>query len=144
MDRSLAPLVGGLLGTLFMTLFLLIPRWLKIGHVDIIRAAGALATGKVENAYPPGCAIHFGSGILFAYIYVAVIHFAKLPINFMTCGLIGAVHGIIVMLLVTIMIMEHHPVAKYHDRGPMTALMQLLAHIFYGMIVGGVVNAMVH
>lgn len=48
----------------------------------------------------------------------------------------GALHGVVIMLLVSIVIMEHHPIAHYHDRGPMTGFAQLLAHIIYGLIVG--------
>jgi hypothetical protein len=44
------------------------------------------------------------------------------------------------MLLVSILIMEHHPDARYHDRGPSTGLAQLGAHMLYGTIVGSVVS----
>jgi hypothetical protein len=46
------------------------------------------------------------------------------------------------MLLVCIAVMEHHPMARYHERGPMTGLAQLLAHILYGVVVGLVVDAL--
>ncbi|MEO6054229.1 MAG: hypothetical protein ABIP97_09475, partial [Chthoniobacterales bacterium] len=73
---------------------------------------------------------------------VVALHLAKMPVNFMMGGMLGLVHGIIVMLMVTIVVMEHHPVTKYHDRGPMTGLMQLFAHIIYGVIVGAVVHGL--
>jgi len=44
------------------------------------------------------------------------------------------------MLLVSIVIMEHHPIARYHERGPMTGLAQLLAHLIYGVVVGLIVQ----
>ncbi|MEO8206111.1 MAG: DUF6789 family protein [Chthoniobacterales bacterium] len=139
---GIAPLIGGLLGTVAMTVFLLLPRWLNIGNVDVIRAAGALVTKRTENAFGPGLIIHFGSGILFAYLYTFALYFGKLPVNFLTCGLVGLVHGVIVMLLVSIVVLEHHPIAKYHDRGPMTGIMQLLAHVLYGVILGAVVHGL--
>ena len=44
------------------------------------------------------------------------------------------------MLLVSILIMEHHPEPRYHDRGPATGLAQLGAHMIHGTIVGLVVG----
>jgi len=46
------------------------------------------------------------------------------------------------MLLVAVLIMEHHPVARYHERGPATGSAQLGAHIPYGATVGWVVSLM--
>lgn len=128
------------MGTMVMSAFLLLPRWLKIGNIDIVPAVGALITGKVENAYGLGYLIHFTSGILFAYIYWGLLVALSLPLNVWTFGLAGLIHGVIIMLLVSIVIMEHHPIARYHERGPMTGLAQLLAHIIYGVIVGLIVQ----
>lgn len=142
MTNWFSPFLGGILGTVAMTVFLLFPRWLKLGNVDVIRAVGALITGKVENASQPGIVIHAVSGIFFAYIYAAVIVFSKLPVVWWVFAVLGAIHGVVVMLLVCIMVMEHHPLARYHDRGPMTGFMQLLAHAIYGVVVGIVVQTM--
>lgn len=125
-----------------MSAFLLFPRWLGIGKVDVIPAVGALVTGKIENAFSVGYLIHFVSGILFAYVYWAIILAMKLPVMWLTFALAGFIHGVIVMLLVCIAIMEHHPIARYHERGPMTGLSQLLAHILYGIVVGLIVQAL--
>ena len=37
-------LMGGLSGTAVMTCFLLIPRWMEWGKIDVIRAVGSLMT----------------------------------------------------------------------------------------------------
>jgi hypothetical protein len=137
-----APLVGGIVGTVVMSAFLLFPRWLGIGKIDVIPAVGALVTGKVENALAPGYLIHFASGIVFAYFYWAVLLAMKLPLTWGMFALFGGIHGVVVMLLVSIVVMEHHPIARYHERGPMTGLAQLIAHILYGVSVGLVVQAL--
>jgi len=142
MNISIAPLLGGLAGTLAMTLLLQIPKWIGIGNIDIIRAVGALATRKQDKAFFPGLIIHFGSGIIFAYVYVLLLSLSHIPINPLTGLFLGAVHGAIIMLLVSIMILEHHPIAYYHERGPMTGFAQLLAHMIYGLVVGTVVHLM--
>jgi hypothetical protein len=54
----------------------------------------------------------------------------------------GFIHGMIVMLLVSIVIMEHHPIARYHERGPMTGVAQLLAHVVYGATAGFLFQAL--
>ncbi len=58
-----------------------------------------------------GYLIHFVSGIVFAYVYWAIILAMKLPVVWWTFALAGFIHGIVVMLLVCIAIMEHHPIA---------------------------------
>lgn len=142
MNISIAPLLGGLAGTLAMTLLLQIPKWIDIGNIDIIRAVGALVTRKQEKTFLPGLIIHFGAGIIFAYVYVLLLSLSHIPINPLTGLFLGAVHGAIIMLLVSIMILEHHPIAYYHERGPMTGFAQLLAHMIYGLVVGTVVHLM--
>ncbi|MCK9588896.1 MAG: hypothetical protein WC076_00385 [Terrimicrobiaceae bacterium] len=66
----------------------------------------------------------------------------KLPVVWWAFAMAGVIHGIIVMLLVCIVVMEHHPVARYHERGPMTGLAQLMAHILYGLVLGVIVQAL--
>jgi hypothetical protein len=125
-----------------MSALLLLPRWLGIGKIDVIPAVGALITGRSENAFSIGYIVHFASGIVFACIYFGLLHAMKMPIVWWAFGLAGCIHGIVVMLLVCIAVMEHHPVARYHERGPMTGLAQLIAHIVYGVVVGFIVDAL--
>jgi hypothetical protein len=134
-------LSGGLAGTAAMTLFLLLPRWLGRAHVDVIRAGGALVVGSSNpSAFPVGLSIHIAMGIGFAFVYSAFLSLSSLPFNALTGLLLGSIHGVIAMLLVSILIMEHHPEPRYHDRGPATGLAQLGAHMIYGTIVGLVVG----
>ena len=130
------------MGTAAMTGLLLFPRWLGVGKIDVIPAVGALITGKEEHAFSIGYIVHFTSGIIFAYIYWGILLLMKLPIVWWVFGMAGFIHGIVVMLLVCITIMEHHPIARYHERGPMTGLAQLFAHIVYGLVVGLIVDAL--
>jgi hypothetical protein len=139
---AIAPLIGGIVGTAAMSVLLLFPRWLGVGKIDVIPAVGALITGKAENALPIGYIVHFASGIIFAYIYWGLLVLMKMPIVWWAFAMAGFIHGIVVMLLVCITVMEHHPIARYHERGPMTGLAQLFAHIVYGVVVGLIVHAL--
>jgi hypothetical protein len=141
--KSWFPLMmGGLSGTAVMTCFLLIPRWMEWGKIDVIRAVGSLMTGRRERIFGSGLVVHLGMGILFAFLYAGFLNLSRLPFNTMTGLLLGSLHGVIIMLLVSIMIMEHHPVAGYHEKGLETGLAQLAAHMIYGATVGWVVSVM--
>jgi hypothetical protein len=134
-------LSGGLAGTAAMTGFLLVPRWLGWAHVDVIRAGGSLVVGSGNrSAFPVGLSIHIAMGIGFAFIYYGFLSLSSLPFNALTGLLLGSIHGVVAMLLVSILVMEHHPEARYHDRGPSTGLAQLGAHMLYGIVVGSVVG----
>lgn len=136
MTPGIIPLIAGLAGTAVMTAFLLLPRWLKLGEVDVIRAVGSLITRRTDNAWLPGLIVHIASGIIWAYLYLFLLRLLTLPPGIVGFTFAGAIHGVIVMLLVSIVIMEHHPIARYHARGPMTGFMQLVAHVLYGFTVG--------
>ena len=135
-------LLAGCAGTSVMTLFLFIPRWAGWSKVDVIRAGGALVVGMNSKAFIVGMGIHLLMGVGFSYLYAAFLGLSHLPFNTLTGSLLGSLHGVVVMLLVAILIMEHHPIARYHERGPATGLAQLGAHILYGATVGWVVGLM--
>ncbi len=140
MKNSIMLLSGGLAGTVAMMFFLLLPRWLGRTHVDVIRAGGALVVGSGNrSAFPVGLGIHIAMGIGFAFVYSAFLSLSSLPFNALTGLLLGSIHGVIAMLLVSILIMEHHPDPRYHDRGVFTGLAQLGAHMLYGTVVGSFV-----
>ena len=140
MKNSIMLLSGGLAGTVAMMFFLLLPRWLGRTHVDVIRAGGALVVGSGNrSAFPVGLGIHIAMGIGFAFVYSAFLSLSSLPFNALTGLLLGSIHGVIAMLLVSILIMEHHPDPRYHDRGVSTGLAQLGAHMLYGTVVGSFV-----
>jgi hypothetical protein len=141
--ESIVPLlIGGVCGTLVMTTFLLVPRWMGLGKIDVMPAVGSLILRRQQNVFLTGLLVHLGMGMAFAFIYAAFLGLSRLPLNAMTGAMLGTVHGVIVMLLVAITIMEHHPVARYHEKGLSTGISQLVAHILYGLTVGTVVGIM--
>jgi hypothetical protein len=141
--ESILPLfIGGICGTLVMTIFLLVPRWVGLGKIDVMPAVGSLILRREQNVFVVGLLVHLGMGMIFAFVYAAFLGLSRLPFNAMTGALLGSVHGVIVMLLVAIAIMEHHPVARYHAKGLSTGISQLVAHALYGLTVGTVVGLM--
>ena len=137
MHFTLVPALAGLLGTLAMSLFMLLPAQLGLARVDVIRAVGHWVTKNRETAFVPGLVLHFVAGIIFAYIYYAIFLFIKgIPINALTGLFAGLVHGVVVMLYVVIAVLEHHSNERYQRRGPMTGLMQLIGHGIFGLVFG--------
>lgn len=142
MNHLIVPLIAGLLGTAAMSALMLLPARLGIGRVDVIRAVGALITRDRGSAFGPGIVIHFCIGVAIAYFYFFVFEFMKIPLDTLTGLFAGAVHGALVMLVVAIAILEHHPMKRYQRRGPMTGFAQVLGHAVYGAVVGAVVHAL--
>jgi hypothetical protein len=142
MKIILSLLTGGIAGTAVMTGFLLLPRWMDWGKIDVVRAVGSLMTGRRERIFRLGLSLHVAMGILFAFLYAGFLNLSRIPFNAMTGLLLGSLHGVIIMLLVSIMVMEHHPVAGYHEKGLGTGLAQLVAHMLYGATVGWIVSIM--
>lgn len=142
MNTWFSILLGGVAGTVVMTVFLLIPRWMGWGKIDVIRAVGSLITQRRSKVFSSGLILHLSMGILFAYLYSGIYYLSHIPLNALTGLFMGCIHGTVVMLLVSIVIMEHHPIAGYHEKGLGTGLAQLLAHILYGLTLGWVVSAL--
>lgn len=140
MNSWLSILLGGVSGTVVMTIFLLLPRWMGWGKIDVIRAVGALMTRRREKVFLSGLVLHLSMGVLFAFLYAGFLFLSHIPFNALSGLFLGCLHGSVVMLLVCIVIMEHHPVAAYHEKGIGTGLAQLLAHMLYGLTVGWVVS----
>jgi uncharacterized membrane protein YagU involved in acid resistance len=113
-----------------------------LGKIDVMPAVGSLIRHREQNVFMTGLMVHLGMGLTFAFVYAAFLELSRLPFNAMTGAMLGGIHGVIVMLLVAIVIMEHHPVARYHEKGLSTGLSQLVAHILYGLTVGMVVGMM--
>ena len=130
------PLLAGLLGTVAMALLLQIPAWLGMPRIDLMRAMGSYITGDRERAFMPGLIIHFAVGIVFGYIYYWAFRFTQIPLTPLHGLFAGAVHGTLVMLVVSIAILEHHPNQRYQRRGPLTGFAQLIGHVLYGLVVG--------
>ena len=137
------PLIAGLLATLVMSFFTLLLSRFTAERVDVVRAVGAFVTKDRETAFAPGLALHFLAGVFFAYAYYGIFATIKgIPLNWMSGMFTGVVHGVVVMLFVAIAVLEHHPLKRYQTRGPMTGVIQIVAHGIYGAVIGLVCNAL--
>lgn len=152
----LSTFAAGLIATAVMVFFLYLPRLWNGPTYDVMGALGSAITGnESQRARFMGTTAYFLVGILFALLYGwlvmamldaprnidvprwQVLAGAPLEIDLLFPlfgALVGLVHGIVVALLVTIVIIEHHPIAKYRARVQLVPS-QVLAHVVFGATV---------
>jgi len=150
----LATILVGLAATGVMVFFLYLPRLWQGEYFDVLNALGSAITRKVdENSLLLGSVIYFGGGIVFAFFYcwtvrallqipgdIALPTLTFMPgspveINlfFPLLGLVlGLGHGILVALLTTIVVIEHHPLERFRTRY-ILVLSQLISHLAFGV-----------
>ena len=141
MNFVTVPLVAGILGTIAMTLLLYLPSWLGWRTLNVVRPIGTLVLHdhNRERALLPGLVVHFVVGIFFAYLYLAIFYTLNLPLSALKGAQLGCFHGAVVAFLVRFVLLEHHPLERYHDdevRGRFTSFALVIAHVIYGLIVG--------
>lgn len=71
----------------------------RLANADTMRAIGSLYTRSYENSLLPGFIIHFGVGIILAFLYAAFlsIFFLRSVIAFNRMGgMLGLFHGLVV------------------------------------------------
>jgi hypothetical protein len=149
MDTISTVLLAGVAGTLAMTIFMYVCHWTKFANGDMVRAIGSVVTKKYEGSFGPGIAIHILNGIVFAFVYyyawkelgilnaVDVTDAKVMPqIGMMT----GFIHGFIVSFSLVIAVAEHHPLEQFRRTGFAVALVHILGHVVYGLIVALVVS----
>ncbi|MBV9658910.1 MAG: hypothetical protein JO295_12440 [Verrucomicrobia bacterium] len=136
MRTYILPGIAGLIGAIAMAVLTLLPARMQMFRIDIVRAVGSFISHDRAHAYKPGLTIHLFVGFISAYFYRWIFDYMGIPLNSGTGLFMGVIHGALVMLLVSIFILEHHPMKRYQRRGFMTGFSQILAHAVYGFIVG--------
>ncbi len=135
-------IAAGVLGTAVMTLFLWAVNKTGKVNADMVRALGSGVTRSIEKSLVPGLAIHFMAGIPFAMIYILAFHILRAGTiqGLVYTGLLfGFVHGFFFSFIMVVLA-EHHPVERFQEAGFQTAIVHLVAHIFYGGMVGLIVG----
>jgi len=139
MSTFLITAATGFVATGFMSLSLYLVHWRGIANADMINAVGSLVTKNEETAMAPGLLIHFGTGIAFAFVYVASWSLFIVPSfsSYLTLGLISGVgHGLVVSFVLVALVAEHHPLPRFQEAGLGVAVAHLLAHVVYGAVIG--------
>jgi general stress protein CsbA len=147
----ISSLIAGPIATLIMVVFQYLPVLWGGGHYDWLGAIGSTVLREMgRRALIVGAIIHFGFGIVFAYLYGMVawgllaVH-TELPqllilggsVNLfdVTIGaVIGLGHGLLVALVLAVVVIEHHPFREY--RASFFVIPSaVISHVAFGTMV---------
>jgi hypothetical protein len=153
-----AAAIGGLAGTFILTTVLRAASELRLTRIDLPFLLGTVVTADRRRAKLMGYALHFLAGLLFSLAYY--VGFVGLGRAGLILGAgFGVIHGLFAMTaLVNILLPVIHP--RMGDAlssvdtaalleapgflmlnyGRATPLVNLVAHVAYGTIVGGFVS----
>jgi len=95
----LLTILAGISGTAGMTFVMWLINRSRLANADMMRAIDSLYTRSYENSLLPGFIIHFGVGIILAFLYAAFlsIFFLRSVIAFSGLGgMLGLFHGLVV------------------------------------------------
>jgi len=126
---------AGILGTTAMVAIMSLIHHMKWANADMVRAIGSVYTKSRDLSLFYGLMTHYSFGIFFAFAYSAL--FSVAPVissgSIIIIGtLTGLVHGLMVGLLLSVVVAEHHPDAKFRRVGIDVALAHVVGHIAYG------------
>lgn len=150
----LSSVAAGLIATSVMVFFLYLPLVWRGDYYDVLGALGSAITHQLDaRARFLGALIYFGGGVVFAFFYgwaVAALLQGELPIpQFVVFGdlpaevnlfypilgaAIGLGHGILVAFILTIVVIEHHPLEDFRERF-ILVISQIISHVAYGATV---------
>jgi hypothetical protein len=134
----LQTLLAGMAGTIAMSIVMSLIHRSGWANADMIRAIGSCITRSRSDALKPGLAVHFASGLIFAFPYVMVLGAMRLNSLAATVGLgalIGFVHGFMMGFVLVAVVSDRHPVEQYHEAGFEVGAAHVLGHVAYGASV---------
>jgi hypothetical protein len=151
-------LAGGLLGTMVLTTIVRAASEMNLTRMDFALILGTMVTTDRRRARAYGYGIHFGIGLVFALLYVAL--FVAMHRNSWWLGaLFGALHAVFLgVVVINVLLPVVHPLmgtpetsASEHalieppgflmlNYGRSTFVITLLAHIAFGAVVGWAVR----
>ena len=150
----LSSVAAGIIATVIMMMFLYLPMLWNGNYYDVIGALGSARTGVLDGRSRfIGTVIYFLFGIVFAILYGWLALFmlqnsdalpqvslaAGLPVDvnliFPLFGLaVGLGHGIIAALIMTVLVIEHHPLERFRTRY-ILVISQIIGHLVFGFSV---------
>lgn len=147
-------ILWGFVATVVLTTVMSAAQQLGLSRMSIPFIVGTMFSGDRGRATALGFAVHFVYGWLFAFIYVFAFENLQRA-TWWLGGLIGIVQGIAVLVTFMPILPSFHPRMASEERGPeptraleppgfmalnyghRTPMIALLAHILYGIILGG-------
>ncbi len=115
------------------------------GHVkgDMILALGSLITKTRDNAYRVGLIVHVTAAIGFGLVYtllMVTLGYTHLPLSLMLGLGVGALHGLIVSLMLVWVVADQHPLEEFKETDLLVGLSHMAGHVAYGAVIGLIVG----
>ena len=158
MSLAGSTLVGGVIGTIVLTTMIRAASELRLTRMDLAFLLGTAFVEDRTRAKAVGYACHFALGVLFAFGYAATF-VAVGRSSWWLGAAVGALHALFVStVLVNVLLPLVHPRMGTPDTaaadtplieapgflmlnyGRSTFVLNLVAHVAYGAIVGALVN----
>ncbi len=150
----LSSVAAGLIATAVMVFFLYLPLLWRGNYYDVLGALGSAITRKLDGrARFIGSLLYFGGGVFFAIFYgwsvLALMQIPQpIPELMILSGLptqinlfypilgvaLGLGQGILVAFIMTIIVIEHHPLEQFRTRF-ILVISQIISHIAFGATV---------
>ena len=150
----LSTLASGIIATSIMLFFLYQPQLWGGSYYDVRAALGSAFTGRDDDRSRfLGILIYYLGGLVFAFFYGWIVLafmtgdfllpdlrlYRGLPVEInlfypLLGVMLGFIHGLLVGFLLTIVIVEHHPITAYRTRVVLIPA-NLLGHIAFGATV---------
>lgn len=143
----------GFAATLILTLILRGSQAIGLTRMDLPLILGLMLTPDRERAKTLGVLVHVINGWLIAFLYAAYFRLLGRP-SWESGTLLGAIHGLVVLMVALPVLPGIHPRMASDATGPeptrnlqppgflglnygrQTAVMTLLAHVIYGLLLG--------
>ena len=128
--------VAALMATGAMTVFAFAFNAGRVLHINPVAAIGSIFAESRRAALGVGFMMHATLGILFAFVYRALL--SAIGLDGPTSSIVGAAamgvaHGYIVSFWVVINVAEHNRWEEFREEGVGLAVIYFVAHIVYGM-----------
>lgn len=132
-------LVAGIIGGLAMELVMWLIARAGLAKGDMILALGSLLTKSRENAYRVGLLVHVTASMAFGLAYTLLmltLGYTHLPISLMLGLGLGALHGLLVSLMLVWVVADKHPLEEFKEADLLVGLSHFAGHVAYGAAVG--------
>jgi hypothetical protein len=136
-------LVAGIVGGLAMEWVMWLISRAGLARGDMVLALGSLLTKTRENAYRVGLIVHATAAIGFALVYTLLfvtLGYTHLPLSLMLGLGVGALHGLLVSLMLVWVIADQHPLEEFKEADLLVGLSHFAGHVAYGAVVGVIVG----
>ena len=127
-------IIAGLLGTLVMTVLMVMAPRMGMPKMDIIGMLGTMFTASEGTARLIGTPAHFMMGVIFAIIYSLIWSFGIGSPTWLWGLIFGAVHAVVVMVILPA-VTKMHPRPPQMESGPLMMVGLLMAHLAFGLVV---------